>query len=210
MIQVFIADDHKVLIDGIMARLTVEEDMVVVGYVTSGKAVLEVLSDGVDVLVLDLDLPELDGLEVCKQVQKDFPHVKVLILSMHDDRKHIASALKAGAKAYVLKEKGADELILAIRKVYAGELYLSEANIQRLANAPNIGSSWTSSFSPAITRREKEVLKLIGEGFSSNEIAEKLYISLKTVESHRANLLDKLNVKNAAALVRAAMERGLI
>ncbi|MEM7657731.1 MAG: response regulator transcription factor [Bacteroidota bacterium] len=209
MIRIFLADDHRVLLDGIQSRLKVEEDMVVVGVAESGTAALAGLKEeAIDVLVLDLDLPGKDGMEVCKLVSQQQPHIRTVILSMHGDRPHVSAALKAGAKGYVLKSRGADELVQAIRTVHQGDNYLSQELIPVLAAASQQAAS--TSFQPRITRREKEVLRLIVDGKSSNEIGEQLHISLKTVESHRAHLLEKLGANNTASLVRISLEKGLL
>ena len=209
MIRVFLVDDHQVLIDGISSRLAQEADLSVVGYALDGVDALRQLAEqSVDVLVLDLDLPKLDGMEVCKRAQRDFPHIQVLILSMHGDRMHVSSVLKLGAKGYVLKNRGADELVTAIRMVQAGEIFVSQSLIPVLAASSNSARSRDSL--PRLTRREKEVLRLIVDGLSSVEIGARLHISLKTVESHRANLLEKLQANNTASLVRISLERNLL
>jgi DNA-binding NarL/FixJ family response regulator len=209
MIRVFLVDDHQVLIDGISSRLSQEADLKVVGHALDGLDALRQLAElEADVLVLDLDLPKLDGLEVCKRVRQDFPNLQVLILSMHGDRMHVSSVLKLGAKGYVLKNRGADELVTAIRMVQAGDLFVSQSLIPVLAASSN--SAHSSNSLPRLTRREKEVLRLIVDGLSSVEIGERLHISLKTVESHRANLLEKLQANNTASLVRISLERNLL
>lgn len=213
MIRVLIADDHQVLIDGIRAMLDRQEDMHLIGQALTGPVVFDILQNNTaDVLILDLDLPEMDGIEVCKKMQRAHPNTKILILSMHGDSHHVKTVLNHGATGYVLKNTGEEELLLAIRKVNSGERYISQS-LQQLMMESMLNVKKTESSSPLLpklTRREKQVLALIVEGYTNAEIADQLHISVKTVESHRTNLLDKLNARNTASLVRISMERGLV
>ncbi|MEM7375318.1 MAG: response regulator transcription factor [Bacteroidota bacterium] len=213
MIRVLIADDHQVLIDGIRAMLERQEDMDLIDQALTGTSVFEILQEKIaDVLILDLDLPEMDGIEVCKKMQSSHPKTNILILSMHGDSHHVKTVLNHGATGYVLKNTGEEELLLAIRKVYAGERYISQSLQQLMLESMLHGKKAESSslLLPRLTRREKQVLGLIVEGHTNAEIADILHISIKTVESHRTNLLDKLNARNTASLVRISMERGLV
>jgi two-component system response regulator NreC len=163
-----------------------------------------------DVLVLDLMMPGLNGMEVARQVARRVPHTRVVILSMHSNEAYVLEALRAGAMAYVLKESGADELVQAIREVAAGRRYLSPPFSEHTIGAYRQKAEG-APLDPyhKLTFREREVLQLTAEGLSGGEISEKLFISPRTVESHRANLMRKLNVRNQKELIRYALQRGI-
>ncbi len=212
--NVLIADDHTMFVDGIESILQTEEDINTVGRCYDGKSVMGFLKDhDVDVLLLDVNLPEMNGIEVCKEALKEDPELKILAISMFNEESFVSEILNNGAKGYILKNTGREELLRAIRKVYDGESYFSkevtETIMKGLMNKRKSSNGSLHNF-PKISRREKEVLKLIMEEFTTQEIANKLFISLKTVESHRSNLLSKLNVRNTAGLVRTTIENNLL
>ena len=214
MIKILIADDHTMFVDGIESILRNESEVEVVGKCFDGLSIFGLLaSNEVDVLLLDVNLPGINGIEVCKRLGKEFPNVRVLALSMYNEESFITEILKNGALGYILKNTGRTELLKAIQQVHSGQSYFSEAVTQTImksmvkANQPSTNK--TKEF-PKISRREKEVLKLIIEEFTTQEIAKELFISLKTVESHRSNLLAKLNARNTAGLVRVAIENKLL
>ncbi|MEL6670909.1 MAG: response regulator transcription factor [Bacteroidota bacterium] len=211
-IQLLIADDHQVVIDGIVNMLEDAEDIYVLGQVQDGPSVLDFVHDkSPEVILLDLDLPGMDGLAVTKALQKSHPDIAIAILTMHGDSAHVKALMNQGAKAYLLKNTGKEELVQAIRTVAQGETFMSQAVTQlMMAHMLQQEKKQARAFIPRLTRREKEVLKLIAEGMTNPEIATHLHISVKTVESHRTNLLDKLDARNSAALVRIAMEKGLV
>jgi DNA-binding NarL/FixJ family response regulator len=207
-----LVDDHQIVRQGLWAILKTEPDLRLVGEAADGQEALRLVErQRPDVLVLDLMLPGLNGLDVARQVARRSPGTRVVILSMHSDEAYVVEALRAGASAYVLKESGADELVRAIRDVMAGRRYFSppiseqaiEAYQKKAEGAP---------LDPyhVLTAREREVLQLTAEGLSGAEVAERLFISPRTVESHRANLMRKLGVRNQKELVRYALQRGLI
>lgn len=214
MINVFIADDHRVLIDGIKSLLEDQEDITVIGHALDGEeAIKQIAKNPPDVLLLDINLPLKDGIEVCKTVYKSHPDIKVLALTMFNEASFIQGMLKSGAKGYLLKNSGRKEVIKAIRKIYKGENYFSQdvSNTLMQSMIPG-GEKKTSSSSliPKLTRREKEILQLILEEHTNAEIAKKLFLSLSTVETHRKNLLSKVGVRNTAGLVRVAIENNLL
>ncbi|HPE56601.1 MAG TPA: response regulator transcription factor [Bacteroidales bacterium] len=209
MIHILIVDDHQVVLDGLKSMLDKSGDITVAGQALSGPDALEFLkSNPVDVALIDINLPGMDGIELCKKIIADHPDIKVLALTTFNEVSFIKNMMKSGASGYLLKNTGADELITAIKTVSTGEQYLSPEVQQKLVSS-SIGQD-TPSFIPKLTRREKEVLKLITEELTTREIAEKLFISEATVETHRLHLLNKLAARNTAGLVKTAIQKGLI
>lgn len=214
MIQLLIADDHKMFVDGIESILKGEKDLKVVGRCFEGTAVIDSLKQvDVDIILLDVNLPGLNGIEVCKQIKSKFPKVKVLAISMFNEQSYVTEILNNGASGYILKNTGRDELIKAIKTVNDGQSYFSKDVTETIMKGlmdHRKGSKARTTLMPKISRREKEVLELIVKEHTTQEIANQLYISLKTVESHRSSLLAKLNARNSAGLVRIAMENKLV
>jgi DNA-binding NarL/FixJ family response regulator len=216
MIKILIADDHTMFVDGIESILQAEEDIKVVGRCYEGHQVNDFVSkNNVDIILLDVNLPDMSGIEVCKEIVEKFPNIKVLAISMFNEESYVSEILNNGAKGYILKNTGREELLKAIKVVNSGSTYFSkevtETIMKGLMNRRKASNnSKTANEIPKISRREKEVLKLIAEEFTTQEIADKLFISLKTVESHRSNLLAKLNARNSAGLVRISIENGLL
>ncbi|MEM9822037.1 MAG: response regulator transcription factor [Bacteroidota bacterium] len=212
MINILIADDHKMFVDGIESILAEEEDIQVLAKCYDGAAVFDHL-DNINMLLLDVNLPNMNGIEVCKKLFEVKPNIKVLALSMFNEESFVTEILNNGAQGYILKNTGRVELLKAIRTVFSGQSYFSEAVTQTIMKSlvkSNNKSSSTKLNIPKISRREKEVLQLIVKEFTTQEIADELFISLKTVESHRSSLLAKLNARNTAGLVRIALENNLL
>ncbi|MCB0639892.1 MAG: response regulator transcription factor [Lewinella sp.] len=212
MINILITDDHQLVIDGLQLMLSSETDLHCVATATDGAQALAVLArQSIDVILLDINMPGTNGVEACKRIHQDFPEVKILILSMLKEASLIKLLLRSGATGYLLKNAGKDEVIRAIRTVYRGERYYSPevADIVMLSLAGDTSGATTSPF-PSLSRREKQVLKLIVDEHTTAEIADKLFISFGTVETHRRNLLIKLGARNTAGLVRTALEYGLL
>jgi two-component system, NarL family, response regulator NreC len=210
--QILLADDHQVVIDGLKALLAGEPDLQVVGQATDGLQVLpKVLELRPEVLVLDLMMPGLNGLEVARQVRDRAPETKVIVLSMHANDAYVVEALRNGAAGYVLKQAEARALVDAIRAVRGGTRYLSpplsEEKLQRWER-----DARAAPLDPydTLSTREREVLQLAAEGLTSAAIGERLQIGKRTVETHRANLQRKLGVKTQADLVRFAVKKGLV
>jgi len=207
MINVFIIDDHKMVIEGLELMLLNNKDIKVVGTAISGEEGIEKLpKTKPDVLLLDINMPGINGIDTCKAILKQLPDLKVVAISMHKESSLIKMMLSNGAKGYVLKNAGQDEVIKAIETVYSGKMYLDEIVngivVNSLVNKPKIKQS---PF-PSISRREKEILQLVIDEYTTQEIANKLFISFGTVETHRRNMLIKLGAKNTAGLVRIALE----
>ena len=212
MIKVLIADDHKVFREGIISILEDVEDISVSAEANDGREVLEKLkSQQPEVILMDITMGDTNGIETTRLVLKDYPGIKVLVLSMHAERAYIVKMLEAGASGYLLKDAGKEEMIRAIRTVAQGNTYFSQqvssAIVEHLRDP---GKMKEEKKNIPLTNRELEVLKLIVEEYSNPEIAEQLYISIRTVDTHRRNLLEKLGVKNTAGLVKYALKHGLV
>jgi DNA-binding NarL/FixJ family response regulator len=204
-----LAEDHQIVRQGLKALLRTEPDLVLAGEAADGPETLRLVERlQPDVLVLDLMMPGLSGLDVARQVAKRWPRTRVIILSMHADEAYVVEALRAGAGGYVLKGSSAEELVRAIRAVAAGERYLSPPLSEHGLGAYllKVEASPVNAYD-TLTTREREVLQLTAEGHSSGEVAKRLFISPRTVESHRANVMRKLGVRNQKELIRYAVER---
>ncbi len=212
MIRVLIADDHEMFVDGIVSILQDARDIEVTGWCHRGREVLDSLMlRPADVLLLDLNLPDCPGLEVARRVLHSLDGVRIIALTMHNEPSFILQALQLGVHSYILKDSGKRELLTAIRTVYEGGQYISP-EVSRIIHEHKRDRMRLrrSKDSPWISRRERQVLELIVKEHTTQEIADKLSITLKTVETHRRNLMTKLNVRNIAGLVRKALEKGLI
>ncbi len=212
MIKILIADDHKVFRDGIISILESEKDMKVVGEVGDGRAVVELLKNiQPDIILMDITMGDSGGIETSKIIKKEYPNIKILALSMHDESTYIVKMLEAGAKGYLLKNAGGKEMIRAIRVVNEGNTYYSgEVSAAIIDHLTKGTKPKERKEGIPLSKRELEVLELIAEEFTNPEIAEKLYISIRTVDTHRRNLIEKLGVKNTAGLVKYAIRNGII
>lgn len=213
MIRVIIADDHHLVRQGIRALLDKADNIEVIGEAADGQEAIELVQRLVpDVAVVDISMPRLDGAQAIERIYKLGLPTRMIILSMHSDITVIQQVLKQGARGYLLKRSVTEELILAIRAAYQGELYLSPAISEPvLANLLSLQTNENSA-QPAdvLTPREREVLQLIAEGHTNSAIAEIMNISIKTVEKHRSNVMAKLNVNDLAGLIRTAIKQNLI
>jgi DNA-binding NarL/FixJ family response regulator len=214
MIKVLIADDHMMFVDGLESILSTEPEIDVVDKCYDGLSIFKKLDEyDVDVLLLDINLPGMSGLEVCKKLTETHPSVQILALTMHNTESFVTEILKNGAMGYILKNTGKAELVTAINKVSQGQSYFSaevtQTIMKGLVSQKSEGSGAPKT-PPVVSRREREVLALIVQEYTTPEIAQELHIGLKTVESHRRSLLTKLSVRNSAGLVRAAFENDLI
>ena len=212
VIRVLLADDHRILREGIRALIEDEDDMQVVGEAEDGlSAVKKVAQLQPDVVVLDIAMPLLNGLEATRQIHRDYPRIRVLILTMHENEEYIRQVLAAGALGYVLKDAAARDLLGAIRSVYQGEAVLSPA-ITRLVIEDYLrwGDIRPEDTTDGLTAREREVLQLIAEGYTNKEIAGILSLSVKTVQSHRTNLMNKLDLHDRGELIKYAIQKKII
>lgn len=209
-IRLAIIDEHAVVIDGLKSMLAVFPELEVVYTTQNGKELLENLSTTLpDVVLMDIQMPEINGIDLCKQVVRLRPAAKIIAFSSFDDSNYVKQIFRAGAKGYLLKNSSKQIIVKAIETVMQGEEYMDDA-IKKILLQESITGHRRSIFEVPLTKREKEILKLIAEGLSSQEIADKLFISLRTVETHRLNINQKLDVKNTAGLVKEAIKRGLI
>jgi DNA-binding NarL/FixJ family response regulator len=219
-IKVFHLEDYKIIRDGIRFLLTQDEDINIVGEAERGEQFFKMIDNlKVDVLLLDIyldsmeDLQTLDGFEICKRLQKVAPQVKVVAHSVYDDADRVAKIFKAGAMGFVSKKAGYEELVHAIKVVHSGKRYICKETSKKLKNLNKFLAGLEDTLESTnefFSRREKEVLQLLAAGNSSREISRKLFITEKTVESHRKNLVQKANVKNTVELISYASMRGLI
>ena len=204
-IRVFIVDDHPLVQEGIRSLLLQERDIDLCGYAMTAASCLGFfVNNTADVILMDIELPDMNGIDLCREIKTKYPGIMVLGLSTFSQGTYITKMMENGASGYVLKNSDRKELMEAIRLVNKGKTYLSFDAGQALRKTSAVAQV------PVITRREKEILAMIAEGFTNPEIAEKLFVSPSTVDSHRKNLLAKLNVKNTASLVKFAMDHHLI
>ncbi len=207
MIRVFIVDDHPVVIEGIHSLLMNEKDIAWVGQAMNAQSCLGFfINNTADVVLMDISMPGMDGVELCAVMKEKYPGIFILGLSTFNQGLYIKKMMENGASGYILKNSSKDELIKAIHVVQEGGIYFSGEAGQALAEYQK--SAKTDL--PVLTPREKEILELIAEGFTNPQIAEKIFLSQFTVDSHRKNLLAKLNVKNTATLIKYAVEHKLI
>jgi DNA-binding NarL/FixJ family response regulator len=209
--RVVLADDHHLVRKGIRALLEAIPDVEVVAETGNGREALELIeTKRPDVAVLDITMPELNGLEVAARAAKEVPHTKVLLLSMHAGEAYVAQALRVGVAGYLLKDAADDELALALKAVVRGDVYLSpqisRQLVERLARAADAEPDPLAG----LTSRQREILQLVAEGSSSKQVAAKLGISIKTVEAHRAQIMERIGAQDVTGLVRFAIRVGLI
>jgi len=210
-IRVLLADDHTLVRTGIRRILEGEPDIEVVAEAADGAAALDLATrTDADVLVLDLKMPGMDGVDVLRGVKASNPALKVIVLTMHDGREYVARAMKGGADAYLLKDSAVQDLVAAVHAVVAGRSYFSPAIQQQVAGLLRGDETTTSARVQPLTDREREVLTWLARGLSSKDVAQRLNISARTVETHRANLMHKLGVKSVAVLIQVAIREGMI
>ena len=208
MIRLIVTDDHPVIRDGIKSILTNEKDINLIGCVSNGEELLKMLeTTKADVILMDINMPGMNGIEATKLVKKRYPEIKVLCFSQYDEKRFIKQLLKCGANGYLLKEAAGSELVSAIWMVHTGGMYMSKNLPNVFGDKPKPRSNYLF---PNLSKREVDVLNEICSEKSTNEIAGSLYISHNTVETHRANLLLKVGVKNTAGLVKWAVENNIV
>jgi DNA-binding NarL/FixJ family response regulator len=206
MIKIYIVEDHSVVIEGIYSLLQNENGMEITGYATNAQNCIDFFVNHIaDVILMDIGLPDMSGIDLCAIIKKKYPGIMIIALSTFNQGTYIKKMMEAGASGYLLKNTGKQEMLEAIKTVTTGNTYLSfevgkELQLSKEEN-DNI---------PLLTKREKEILILIAEGLTNQQIKEKLFISIDTVDSHRKNLHTKLNVKNTAMLIRYAIEHKMV
>ncbi len=212
MTRVLIADDHALVREGIMAFLKICDDMEIVGEASDGiEAVEKTEKLKPDIVLMDINMPKLGGLEATLEIKRKMPDVKILILTQYDDREYISRLLKAGVSGYILKRAAGTELVNAIRAVMRGELYLHPSIAKEVVQG-YLGKEKVPVEDPydKLTEREKQVLKLISEGYTYKEIADMLKISVKTAIAHHTKISEKLNIHTRAGLIKFAIQKGII
>ena len=212
-LSIVLADDHTILREGLRALLTADPGFEVVGEARDGREAVRCVEKlGPELILMDLSMPRMSGMEAIREIKKRYPETKIIALTVHKTEEYLLNTLQAGADGFVLKDATHDELIMAIKNVMGGKSYLSPAVSEKVIEGYLQGKKSTQSLSSweSLSQREREVLKLIAEGYKNKEIAGDLCISLKTVEKHRANLMKKLDLHNAAALTVYAVDKGLV
>ncbi|PKN28502.1 MAG: DNA-binding response regulator [Deltaproteobacteria bacterium HGW-Deltaproteobacteria-21] len=211
--KIVIAEDHKILREGLKSLLRTIEDLEIVGEAADGlEAIRCVENYHPDILLLDLSMPKMNGISVIRDLKGRFPETKILVLTIHESEDYILESFRSGLDGYCLKDANCSELVIAIRSVLDGKTYLSPSISEKVLagflddrKTLKTHSSWDM-----ITEREREVLKLVGEGYKNKEISDYLCISMKTVEKHRSNIMRKLDVHTSSALTAIAFEKGLV
>jgi DNA-binding NarL/FixJ family response regulator len=213
--RILISDDHQFILESIEILLSTMPDYEVVGTYTNGKEVLKALEtlQNIDVVLTDYNMPEMDGIELTKQIRQKYPTIKVLLLTVSEDANTIQEAFKAGVSGYMMKKAGKSEFETALKTITSGQKYYSQSVVFELLNRDKQMADLTESTDEKLndlTDRELEIVTLIAKELSTNQIAEKLFLSPATVETHRHNILKKLGIKNSIGLVKFAMKHQLI
>jgi RNA polymerase sigma factor (sigma-70 family) len=212
-LRIVLAEDHTILREGLRALLSADPNFEIIGEAPDGREAVRCVEKlEPDLLLIDLSMPRMSGMDAIREIRKRFPAVKIIALTVHKTEEYLLTTLQAGADGYVLKDATHEELVMAIKNVMGGKSYLSPGVSEKVIDGYLEGKESNRSLSSweTLSQREREVLKLIAEGYKNKEIAEDLCISLKTVEKHRANLMKKLDLHNAAALTVYALQKGLV
>jgi DNA-binding NarL/FixJ family response regulator len=207
-VRIALVDDHPVVLAGIRALLQGVPEVELVGEANTGATGLQAICDcSPDIAVIDLSLPDISGMELARQIRRQCPHVKVIALTVHEDRAYVHPVLEAGAKGYLLKRSAADELLRAIRAVNQGDIYLDPTIAEKAAvTAPALAAS--NEDSGELSRREEDVLRLVAQGFSNKQIAGQLEVSVKSVETYKARAAEKKGLRSRADIVRYGIKQG--
>jgi len=210
-IRIIIADDHDILREGLRGILQKQPDIEIVGEADNGRNAVELAKElSPDIVIMDITMPDLNGIEATRRILKEIPGIQIIALSMHNDRQFVRRMLDVGASGYLLKQSASRELVTAIRAVRAGNFYLSklitDISIEELFSEDG---TYSRALLNVLTAKEREVLQLVAEGYSTKQIAEKLYLSENTVEKHRQHIMDKLNKHSVAELTKYAIREGI-
>ncbi len=214
-IRIVLADDHTMIRSGIKMLLRDASDITVVGEAENGEEAIRAVQEHTpDVLVIDLAMPKMSGIDAIRIIRKKYPAIKILVLTMHENEEYVLQIFKAGASGYVVKTAGRDELTAAIRAVAKGDRYfssrVSEVLVEGFTRREGEKQKDITGVDLPLTRREKEVLALVADGLTNQEIGEKLFISHRTVDTHRTNIMQKLDIHDVATLVRYAIQHGIV
>lgn len=212
-IRVIVADDHAVIREGLRVLLGSQQDILVLGLASNGREAVQLVEEHKpDVAVMDISMPELNGVEAIRRMRPRHPQMQVVVLSIHDTKRYVFQALQAGAKGYLLKETAWQEVVEAVRAVQRGERYLSRRIADLLMDEifENLGTAAQADPLESLSPREREILQLVAEGRTSQEIGERLSISPKTVDSYRSRMMQKIGVSDLAGLIKFAIQHGVI
>ena len=210
-IKIVVADDHQLFREGLVNLLESDENIQVIGQAEDGEiAIKKVLELKPDILLTDIAMPNMNGMEATRNLKKQFPDLKIIAVSMHSDRQFVKGMLTAGTDAYLLKNCTHQQLLEAVHTVYNGKKYLSEDITEMVISGYLDGTGTTDDKYNQLSEREKEIFLLLAEGVSTREIGDKLFISVKTVGTHKQNILEKLDLKNNSDIVKYALKKGLI
>jgi len=214
-IKIILAEDHQIVRNGIKSLLQQDEGLEIIGEAENGNEVFELINSGLipDLIIADINMPEMDGLSLAAQLKNEYPQVHVIILSMMDHEKYIVQAFDLGVKGYLLKNASINEMIFAIRHIIQGHEYIcSEVTLKLLKKIVRLSETTSQPITSNVsfTPRELEILKLTSEGFTNMEMANKLFTSRRTIEGHRQSLIDKTGAKNSAALIVYAFKAGIL
>jgi DNA-binding NarL/FixJ family response regulator len=211
LVRILIAEDHALVRAGLQALLSQDPEFEIIGEAENGRDAVRAVGElKPDVVLMDLTMPGMNGMEAISHIKRRYPGVRVLVLTLHKTEEFVLASLRAGADGYILKEATPGELRFAVRTVASGNRYLSQDLLGKVVSEGPGSSLPTNGVWDTLTQREREVLKLVAEGKSNKDIAEFLFLSAKTVEKHRAKLMAKLGMRNAAALTAYAIQKGLI
>jgi DNA-binding NarL/FixJ family response regulator len=212
-IKVFLADDHPVVRSGLKTEFEKNKTIEIIGEASSGRETIEKVAElNPDVILMDISMPDMNGLEATEIIIKKNPEAKIIALSIHDNENYVREIIRLGAIGYVMKDAHPEELIKAIESVTRGQPYYSSRLVETVfkQHAEMMRKSKKSFKEDQLTMREKEILKLLAEGCTNKQIADKLFLSVRTIETHRENIMKKLNIKNAAGLIKYAIQIGLV
>lgn len=210
-VNVIVADDHQIVIDGIKSLLESDNNIVVVDTASNGKELIDKVSHAItpiDLIITDIQMPVINGIDATSTISRKFPAIKIIALTMHNEKALINSIMDAGAHGYILKNIGKDELLMAINLVMEGKKYFSGEVTLTVMNTDEDGDNY--NLNVPLTQREVEIVKLIVQGMTNIEIGDKLFISHRTVDTHRTNIMKKVNAKNVAALIKYAIQKNIV
>jgi len=210
-IKIHLIDDHQIIIDGLLAVLKLEDDFQVVGFSLNGESIYERLTaNNADVVIMDINMPDIDGIDILKDFQKKGIPCKIIVLSSHDEIKLIKEVLSLGANGYLSKKCAGENIAEAVRKVHGGEQYFCDSIKEKMLTSFSSNKSVDDEPRKSITKRELEILQLVVKEFTTKEISEQLTISINTIDTHRKNIMRKLEVKNTIGLVKYAIKHDLV
>ena len=211
-IKILIADDHQIILDGLRLLLNQEEGIKVIAEVTDGEQVINEArkAQELDVILIDINMPKLDGIEVTRLLKTEFPEISILIMTMYNRKEFIRSLIEVGVDGYILKNSGKKELLSALQALSKGEPYFGKEITRTIMKSYQKSRVFDNPMEIELTSREKEIIQLIGDGLNTAEIGEKLFLSTHTINTHRKNILSKLNVKNSVGVIRFGIQTGII